>query len=272
MDKIRFKEACDKVVYGTQSGNVLDMQGIGNQRVPMQGIGTQSVPIQGIGTLKEKTLHAVLKLYFEPDITCHEKKIGSFVADVVTDNGIIEIQTRAFNNLRRKLTEFLGTSKVTLVYPLPKTKWLIWIDEQTGEITKKRKSPKQGSLYDAVDELYKIRLLLNHPNIQIHIVFINMEEYRYLNGWSHDKKRGSTRYNRIPVELADEIVIKSAADYRKFIPDGLQLQFTTKDFKAAAGIHLHKAQTLLNILFYVGAVKRVGKQGNMHIYERGLNV
>ena len=55
---------------------------------------------QGIGTLSEKTVHAVLKNYYAPDTDMHEIPIENFVADIYTGSEIIEIQTRAFNNMR----------------------------------------------------------------------------------------------------------------------------------------------------------------------------
>lgn len=97
MNKQKFKEACQSIIHIEREQN-------------------------GIGTLGEKTLHAVLKQYYEPDKTNHERKVGSFVADIVTDSGIIEIQTRAFDKLRKKLAEFLEIAAVTVVYPIPKTK------------------------------------------------------------------------------------------------------------------------------------------------------
>ena len=155
-----------------------------------------------------------------------------------------------------------------MVYPLPRLKWLYWIDKQTFEITKKRKSPKIGSIYDAIQELYKIRLLLNHPNLRLCIILVDIDEYRYLDGWSADKKKGSTRYNRIPVEIIEEIYINSTDEFIALIPEQLSDQFTSKDYKAAAKINLHDAQTALNILNYVNIAKRVGKQGNSYVYER----
>jgi hypothetical protein len=221
-----------------------------------------------IGTLGEKTLHAVLKQYYEPDSARHEVKVGSFVADIVSDEGIIEIQTRAFDKLRKKLTEFLQFHHVTVVYPLPKTKWLIWIDEETGEATKKRKSPKQGSIYDAFQELYKIKPFLKHPNFRLRIVLIDLEEYRYLNGWSEDKKKGSTRYNRVPVDIVDEVIFRKEEDYLQFVPDSLNDGFTSRDYKNAVRISLRNAQTGLNILHDIGIVTRIGKQGNLYVYKR----
>ena len=60
-----------------------------------------------IGTLGEKSLHAVLKRYYEPDRSCHEIPVGNYVADIVNQDGIFEIQTRGLSNLRPKLNELL---------------------------------------------------------------------------------------------------------------------------------------------------------------------
>lgn len=222
----------------------------------------------GIGTLGEKTLHAILKHYFEPDERNHETKIGKYYADIVNENGIIEIQTRNFNALRLKLSAFLENSEVTIVYPIAHQKWLIWIDNETGEITKKRKSPKVGRLYEAFFELYKIKPLLTHPNLKLCIVMLDMTEYRNLDGWSGDKKKGSSRYERIPNDIVDEIHIDSAADYIKLIPLNLPENFTSKDFQKESGLNLHNAQTALNVLKYVGGVYQTGRQGNSLIYKK----
>jgi len=245
MDKLEFMQACDKVI------NIEKVR-------------------SGIGTLSEKTLHAVLKLYFEPDEGKHEIKVGSLVADIVNDTGIIEIQTRSFDKLRKKLEAFLLVSSVTVVYPIANAKWLLWIDKNTGEITKKRKSPKKGTPYEALYELYKIKALLPKDNLKLCIVMLDIEEYRYLNGWSEDGKKGSSRCDRIPIDIAAEIHIESIADYMKFIPEELPMQFTTKDYKKATGLSLSNAQTALNVLNYVSAVNRVGKKGNMYLYEKKL--
>jgi len=221
-----------------------------------------------IGTLGEKTLHAVVKYYIEPDDAKHEVKVGSFYADIAADDAVVEVHTRSFNTLRKKLAAFMETSPVTVVYPLPKTKWLLWIDNDTGEVTKKRKSPKIGRLYDAFHELYKIKPLLRHENFRLHLIFIDVEEYRYLDGWGENKKRGSSRCDRIPVGLKEEYFFNVKNDYLQFIPNTLPIHFTTKDYKTETGINLPTSQTALNILYHLGVIKRIGKQGNLHVYER----
>ncbi|MEG0942226.1 MAG: hypothetical protein RSF86_01220 [Angelakisella sp.] len=245
MDREQFSAACQKVM-GTQ-----------HQR-------------GGIGTLGEKTLHAVLKHYFEPYEDNHETNIGGYVADIVGEHGIMEIQTRNFDRLRKKLDVFLSVTTVTVVYPIPRTKWLIWIDPDTGEAGNRRKSPKTGTPCEAFQELYKIKSLLTHPNLRLLLVLLDVEEYRNLDGWSKDKKKGSTRYERIPIALVDEIEVNSVWEYNRLIPEGLAEKFTVKDFRKASRLSQRGAGTALNVLRSVGAVKCVDKQGNAFVYERAI--
>lgn len=220
----------------------------------------------GIGTLSEKTVHAILKNYFEPDEDKQEIPIENYVADIYADGEIIEIQTRQFNRMRDKLAAFLPLYPVTIVYPIPREKWIIWIDEESGELSKKRKSPAKGNPYIAFAELYKIKMFLKNPNLRIKLVLMDMEEYKLLNGWSKDKKKGSSRYDRIPTELAEEIEINCLQDYMQFVPYELEGEFTSKEFAKAAHIPVSLSQTVLNILYYVGTVTRTGKKGNQYLY------
>lgn len=222
---------------------------------------------QGIGTLSEKTVHAVLKNYYAPDMDMHEIPIENFVADVYTGSEIMEIQTRSFNRMRRKLEAFLPLYPVTIVYPIPHIKWLSWIDETTGEASPKRKSPKTGNVYEAFVELYKIRPYLNHPNLKFKFALIDMEEYRLLNGWSRNKKKGSERYDRIPVKFVEEVCIDRKEDYMQFVPYELPEHFLVKDFAKAAKIRTELAGVVLLILTDLGIVKRIGKEGNAYLYE-----
>lgn len=242
MNKDNFQTACDKVLTGQQGMN-------------------------GIGTLSEKTVHAVLKNYLSPDELTQEIPVAGFVADIYTGREIIEIQTRNFDKLRRKLDSFLSICPVTLVYPIPHIKYLRWIHPATGEISAPRKSPKRGKPHTIFPELYKIRPFLSHPNLKLRIILMNMEEYRYLDGWSKDKKKGSTRCDRIPSALEEDIYIDSPAGYQYFLPNSLPDKFTSKDYKKATGIPLAHAQTALLLLHELGQIKRIGKLGNSFLYS-----
>lgn len=238
-------------------------------RAALQVMGREKAQ-NGIGTLGEKTLHAILKLYLEPDTTRHEVKLGRYVADIYGDTGVVEIQTRQFDRMRLKLAAFLEQTPVTVVYPVAQVKWLSWLDPQTGEATARRRSPKTGRPQDIFPELYRIKPLLLHPNLRFRILLLELEELRYLNGWSRDKKRGSSRCNRWPRELCEELEVGGTAGYGALVPDtlGAQGPFTSRGYAKACGVSLSIAQTALNVLSFTGTVRRVGKQGNSILYEK----
>lgn len=241
-----------------------DREAFENAKKKVIGVDRQRL---GIGTLSEKSVHAILKNYYEPDEDHQEIPIDNYVADIYAAGEIIEIQTRHFNKLRDKLEAFLPLYQVTVVYPIPREKWLIWIDQESGEFSKKRKSPAKGNPYVAFPELYKIKMFLKDPNLKLRLVLIDMEEYRLLNGWSKDKKKGSSRFDRIPTELVEEVEINCLEDYMQFVPCELEGSFTSKEFAKAAHIPVSLAQTVLNILYHVGTVTRVGKKGQQYLYE-----
>ena len=246
MDTLRFEQAKEKI--------------IGKDRQRLQ-----------IGTLSEKTVHAVVKHYYEPDEDKQEIPIEGLYADIFTGNEIIEIQTRSFDQVRKKLDRFLPEYPVTVVLPIPDTKWLIWIDEETGELTNPRKSPKKGSEYAAFKELYKIKPYLKKEGLTIVLLFLDMEEYRLLNGWSKDKKKGSSRYDGIPIQITREVRFESPSDYQILIPDSLEDEFTCAEFAKAVKINNRQANLVLNILFYLDVVKRTGKRGRAFVYEKVIN-
>lgn len=242
-DKERFCEACHAVCESAPSRN-------------------------GIGVLSEKTLHSVIKRFIEPNEALQEVKVGGYYADIKNEDGIFEIQTRSFNKLRAKLTSYLETEKVTVVYPIPAVKRLIWIDAQTGELTTPRKSPKRGTHFDAFPELYKLDMLIANESLCVLLLMVDMDEYRYLNGWSADGKKGSTRHERYPIALADSLLLATKEDYDGLLPSDLCSPFTSKELAAAVKIRLRIAQTALTVLSKRGVVQCVGKRGRLNLYMR----
>lgn len=221
----------------------------------------------GIGTLSEKTLHAIVKNFYEPDEDKQEIPIDRFVADIYTGQEIIEIQTAQFNRMRDKLTVFLKECPVTVVYPVARQKWLHWIDEETGEISEGRKSPKKGNEYSAFVELYRIKTFLREPNLKIKILLLDMDEYKLLNGWGRKKKNNASKYDRIPNRYVEEICIERPEDYMQFLPMDLPEPFTSKEYAKAAKCSTQIAGVSLNLLNYLNVVTRVGKRGHAYLYE-----
>lgn len=99
------------------------------------------------------------------------------------------------------------------------------------------------------------------------MTFLNMEEYKLLNGWSRDKKRGSVRYDRIPVSIEGEMEFTCAQDYVQLIPYDLPEPFTSVQLAKAVHIRKEQAGIVCNILHDLGVMKREGKKGNAYLYR-----
>lgn len=221
----------------------------------------------GIGTLSEKTLHIILKNYYQPDEDKQEIPIEGYVADIFTGTEVIEIQTGQFNRMREKLKAFLPLYPVTIVYPISNERFLRWIDVETGEISKGRKSPKKENPYIIFPELYKIKAFLKNPNLRIKIAVLDMEEYKLLNGWGEQKKNNASKFDRIPLRLVREYDVERVEDYLQFLPIDLPEQFTVKELAKKVKCTEKQASVTMNILHEMEVVMRVGKKGNAYVYE-----
>lgn len=219
-----------------------------------------------IGTLGERTLHAVLKLYYEPNTALHEVGIGQFVADIRNADGIIEIQTRNFCTLRKKLEAFLPENRVTVVYPLAARKWITLVDPESGILSEKRKSPKQETPTDALWELSFLLPYIGHPNLTLRLPMLELLELRRRGGrrW----KNSTTRLERLPLNLLDEAILHTTADCRVLLPQALPDPFTTADFAEAAKRNRKFTQNALKTLTALRVIKRCGKRQNAYLYQR----
>ena len=221
----------------------------------------------GIGSLSEGSLHHLLKFYFEPDADRHEVGVGRYFADILNEDGIIEIQTRALYRLSPKLDAFLPLYPVTVVYPVASVKRVSWIDPKTGEKSRPRRSPKKGTKYDCVRELYALRKYLSRPGFRFCIVYLEIEELRLKNGWGNGGKKGSSRADRIPLSLCDIEFYNEKSDYAAFIPPALESPFTVERFSAAAKTGRMAAGMSVKLLELTGNVRLCGSSGRAKLYE-----
>ncbi len=225
----------------------------------------------GIGTLGEKVLHAVLKSYYEPDKSFHEIKACGFVADIKREEEIIEIQTSSFDRLNKKLEKYLELYDVTVVFPIEYNKSIVWIDPETGAVVARNKSNKKGTPIDFLYEVSKIRRFINHKRLSFDLLFIDMDEYKLLDGYGRNRKNRCTKLYKMPLALHNIITVKSAEDIIKFLPpeitDG---RFTFAEFERFTRIRDRRARYSLNALIEYGVVKAVDRSGKAIIYE-GVN-
>lgn len=220
----------------------------------------------GIGTLGEKSLHAALKFYFEPDESCHELPLGGFVADIIGEYGVIEIQTRSLRKLVRKLDAFLEACPVTVVHPLCKEKYLVWHNPD-GTVAARRKSNAHAALWHALPELYAIKYALDNPRFQLCLCLLTVEEHRCLDGGGAKKKIRATKLDRVPVRMHEEIWFSAPRDYLRFLPEGLPDSFSSAEVASAGRMPVAYARLLLNILTYLELLSPAGQQGNTKLYR-----
>lgn len=249
-DRIRFEEACRTVNSG---GRLL----------------------QGIGTRQERSVHAVLKNYFEPYHDSQEQKIGGYIADIVGEDGIIEIQTGHFSGLKEKLRAFLPVSRVRIVYPVYASKRIITLDGESGEVKSKRRSPVKGSPYELFTQIFPIAEFLTHENLSFTIMLLEVDEIRVSPESIGRKKNRRGRLSvidRVPVALIDEISIDCHQDWEKLIPCLQSENYTTAVLAECAGISRQDASAALSALNRGNIVTRTGKIGNAYTYKYNNDV
>ncbi len=212
---------------------------------------------RGIGTLGEKTLHLALKYYFAPDPDTHEKKLGGFIADAVTEDGVFEIQTRGLSRLKPKLAAFLPLCPVTVVHPVAVNKQLFRVDAY-GELLSQRRSPKHESVYTAMREIYTLRDFIGQEGFQICICAVDLAEYSVLAGKSRRQK-----LDRVPLALRELYMLQTAGDYAALLPETGLDAFTVEEL--AERIHAPEMQTRLFISLLVrmgilAEAERIGRK------------
>lgn len=234
---------------------------------------------QSIGLLSEKRLHSVLKRWVTEDFSCHEVRIsGSIhekryaVADVcLPDGGIAEIQTGALFPLCRKM-EFYRTETdrhVTLIHPVIAEKHVSWISPGDGSVSARRMSPKKETVLTAAGQLKPFAEFWETGRLEVWFPILRAEEYRLADGWGRGGKRGSHRFELIPTELLEVVVLPGVRDLLPFLPQDLPARFTAKEFSRAAkplsGFALYD---LLALLCEGGLLRKAGKKGRSIIYEK----
>ncbi len=225
--------------------------------------------IKGIGTRGEGSVHAVLKNYFRTDQDDQERQIGAYVADIVDDKGITEIQTGHFTALKDKLEAFLPLAHVRVVYPVYCKKRIISLDSE-GQTVSSRISPLKGSAYDIFREMFPIARFLTDKNLSILIVLMECDEYRAPAALLNRPERRHGRLSvcdRMPTKLINEIEISSVTDWIKLIPCLYAADYTTTDLARDAHISRKHASTALSLLHRAGIIERTGKKGRSLAYR-----
>ena len=220
-----------------------------------------------IGLLNEKPLHAALKEWYRRDGDEVEVPLEGFVVDVVRDGLLIEIQTRGFASMRRKLDRLLDAHSIRVVYPVAVEKWIVKLDE-SGSETSRRRSPKRGIPADVCGELVSFPSLLSHPNFTLEVALTVEEEIRRPDAKKGWRRGGFVIEERRLVAVRETVEFETPATLLDLLPEGLPDPFTTADLATGLGRSRHLAQEVAYCLRVSGAVATAGRDKRGILYSR----
>ena len=234
----------------------------------------QSVPAvraapsaHSIGELRERSLHAELKRWYAAPGDRAEVPLDGFVIDLVRGDTLIEIQTRGFAKLARKLTRLVRGHRVRLVFPIARRKWIVTSDAD-GTVLRRRASPKRGAYRDLFAESIRIPHLVGHPNFTLEVLLVEVEELRCADGLGSWRRRGiSIRDTRL-LQVCDRRRFRTPADFAGLLPPNLEEPFTNRTLAAAAAMPAPLAGMMTYTLRRSGAIELVGRRNRAHLFAR----
>jgi hypothetical protein len=226
-----------------------------------------------IGTLRETSLHAALKRWYARPGDELEVNVDGFQVDLRRGNLLVEFQTRNFRSLKRKLYRLIERHPVRVVHSIAAEKWIVRLPGDGGPPLSRRRSPKRGRVEDVFAELVTFPELIAHPNLEFVVLLTHEEEVlRPLapgNGrrasW---RRRGWEICDRRLVDVVGQVLLSSAADFGRFLPEGMPEQFTNHDLVAASGLQLDVAQKASYCLRGMGLIECVGQRGRSLLFAR----
>ena len=232
----------------------------------MIGKSCYDITMSAIGSLNETDLHEQLKLTYAGEDGRTECMVGSFVVDVVRGEDLIEIQTRGFARLRRKLTSLSPTHRIRIVHPIA-TETMITRLNTSGEITSSRRSPRKGRFEEVYRELSAIADLLPDPNIVIEAVMVRVAETRVDDGNGSWRRRGVSIVARQLGSIDETHRLVTSADYLRVLPRTLPAEFTNGDLIRESGLPYRHVQPITAALRKMALIRITGKRGREQLYE-----
>lgn len=216
--------------------------------------------------MTEYSLHSEIKAWYKGSEDKLEVKVDDFIVDVLRGKLLIEIQTSNFSAVKKKLVKLLLKNQVRLVYPIAKIKWIVHAP-RSGQLLRRRKSPKKGKLVDLFHELVHIPGLIENRNFSLEVLLIEEEEFRSSDGEGSWRRKGVRVKDRKLLKVFDRIVFREKQDFLEFLPKELHGRFTNKVLALKLGISTRLAQKVTYCLRKMCAISVVGKKRNELLFQ-----
>lgn len=217
----------------------------------------------------EYSLHRELKARYGGEHGPQEVRLENFRIDAVADEVLVEIQHGSLAAIQNKVRRLLDNHRVLVVKPIVVGKRIVKRACQDGPVVHSRRSPKRGNVWDVFHELVYFTKAFPHPNLEVELAQVEIEEWRYP---GHGRRR---RWRRNDCVIEDQKLIKilathrlrEAADLTRLAPCKLPARFHTGHIATALGIDRWVAQRIAYCWRHMGAASVVGKQGNAVMYQ-----
>lgn len=221
----------------------------------------------GIGTYREMPLHAALKRWYRQHDDRIEVPVDGFVIDLVRGSLLIEIQTRGFAMMKRKLATLLAAGhEVRIVHPVAVDRWLVKLDD-AGRPISRRRSPRHGEPADIFAELVSFPELLSEPGLEIELVLIEEEELRRHEPGRAWRRKGWMVVEHRLLQVLGTHRLRDGRDLAALLPAELPAHFTTADLSHLMRRPRRAAQQMAYCLRRTDVIVPTGKRGHAVEYR-----
>lgn len=223
------------------------------------------------GKAMESSLHKQLKERYAGAAAQIEVPFGPYRIDVVHKDRLIEIQHGSLAAIRDKIAALVADHRIVVVKPIVHSKQLVKKSRRGGAVVGRRMSPKRGSILDLFDELVHFTRVYPHPNLELHVPLVDIEEWRYPGHGKRRRRRASDHQieDQVLVGVRKTYRFRDAEDLVRLLPPDLPELFHTGDLAERLKIPRWSAQRIAYCLRKMGAALQTGKQGNTRLYRIG---
>ncbi len=209
--------------------------------------------------MQENSLHASIKKLIAGNLGKEEVLVDGYFIDVILDDLLVEVQTRSFSSIKKKLYALVPRYTILLVHPIPFEKWIIHLAPEGDEIFSRRKSTHRGRYEDIFNELIRFPDLLMHPNFSLELILTREEEIRRDDGLGSWRRRGQSITDRRLLEVLDRRLISRPRDFLGWLPGELELPFTNQDLARLGKMQIQLARKMTYSLRKMGVLQECGK-------------
>lgn len=213
-------------------------------------------------------LHQRLQQHYAQTGGETEVTVEDYRADVMVEETVYEIQTRNLSAIRDKLMDLVTDRDVVLVIPLAETKHIVYIDPDTGDELRSRRSPKHCTFFDVFDELVYMTRFLAAERGSIELVLTEERELRQDDGEGSWRRDGISIVGRELVGIIDSRRFADPADLLALLPGDLPSRFTASDIAEVCDLRRRLAGKVAYTLREAGAITKVGQKGLAYLYEQ----